>query len=304
MSGQGINTVCWRIGEAVLQGVLLEVTSFPKPGLVTPLSRGAHNDMNLQTFMLSSAAIAPCFTLCAAQGFKHQGELTDLLSNIRLIGIDYEKRLLECTDGVNTQRGILFSGSVLAAAAGYISAHDHSFDYANVSHTVSQMCRGLCQRDFSCIKTAQDAASKTSHTAGEQLYLRYGTTGIRGEAEAGFPTVLAHGLPALSRGLAAGFGMRYALVYCLLVIMSQCDDTTILWRGGKEALNQLKQRAAAIVTEDAHVLHESDEKTLQLESLNQFCMENRLSPGGSADLLAITVAMYLLKNEGILNEII
>lgn len=86
--------------------------------------------------------------------------------------------------------------------------------------------------------------------------------------------------------------------------MTQCDDTTILWRGGQEALIQLKQHANAIVSAEIDEIFESDAKILQWESLNQFCLENRLSPGGSADLLAITVAMYLLKNEGILNEIV
>lgn len=304
MSGQVINTACWQIGEAVLQGILLEVTTFPKPGLVTPISRGAHDDMNLQTFILSSATIAPCFTLCAEQGSIHQGTLIDLLMRIRPIGIEYERRLLLRTNGVNTQRGILFSGSILAAAAGYISAHSGSFEYANVSNTVREICSGLCQRDFSKIGQGLDSVMKTKNTAGEQLFLRYGVTGIRGEAEAGFPTVLQYGLPALTRGLMAGYGMRRALAYCLLVIMTQCDDTTILWRGGQEALIQLKQHANAIVSAEIDEIFESDAKILQWESLNQFCLENRLSPGGSADLLAITVAMYLLKNEGILNEIV
>lgn len=47
------------VGEVLLQAILLEVCSFPKPGLVTPVSTGSHSDMNLQTFLLSSSAIAP-----------------------------------------------------------------------------------------------------------------------------------------------------------------------------------------------------------------------------------------------------
>ncbi|WP_444459829.1 triphosphoribosyl-dephospho-CoA synthase [Rhodobacter capsulatus] len=64
-------TSAWSIGSAFLTGALLEISTHPKPGLVTPRSNGAHRDMNLQTFMVSSAVIAPCLYQCAEAGLDH-----------------------------------------------------------------------------------------------------------------------------------------------------------------------------------------------------------------------------------------
>jgi len=50
------------LGELATRSILLEVSSHPKPGLVTPFSQGAHRDMNFTLFMKSTAVLS--------QGFK------------------------------------------------------------------------------------------------------------------------------------------------------------------------------------------------------------------------------------------
>jgi len=71
------------IGECLLKAILMEVCAWPKPGLVTPLSQGAHTDMDIWLFITSSSTIAPCFTLCAIAGENHIGELTEFERNVR-----------------------------------------------------------------------------------------------------------------------------------------------------------------------------------------------------------------------------
>lgn len=273
------------IGEILLQSILLEVCSHPKPGLVSPRSNGSHSDMNLQTFLLSSSAIAPCFTLCAEAGIHHQGHPSFLLQRIRPIGIDYERRLLAVTQGVNTQRGILFSGSVLAAAAGRLYGLKQPLEFNALSQGVSHICQDLCLRDFAVLN------QRPAKTAGERLFTQYGVTGIRGEAEQGLPTVMHVGLPALIAAFDRGLSLSQALIDCLLSLISQCDDTNVLWRAGPERLAELKLRAMHIVSAGGLSVPGGEAR---INALSHWCCQHRISPGGSADLLALTIATYLL----------
>jgi len=276
-----------EIGSAVLTGLLLEVSAWPKPGLVAPRAMGAHRDMDLQTFMLSSAAIAPALYDCARAGLAHAGAPEALLPAIRAIGRDFDRRLLFSTHGVNTQRGALFCGGLLAAAAGAAAQEGGAPDVAAAFAMTARITHGLTDREL----VSRDPAR--ARTNGEILYRDYGVLGIRGEVEAGFPSVAFHGLPALRTALAAGHGLNDALVHTLLVLIAETEDTTILWRGGPEGLAFLQGEAVRILNLDGAL---SETGRAEIERLNAVCVERRLSPGGAADLLAVTAAAYLLEN--------
>jgi holo-ACP synthase / triphosphoribosyl-dephospho-CoA synthase len=64
-------------------------------------------------------------------------------------------------------------------------------DLADIKATVKQLLVGLVQDDL------QKKAATNQQTAGELQYRQYGLTGIRGEAQAGYPTVFDHGLPTM-----------------------------------------------------------------------------------------------------------
>ena len=238
------------IGECLLKALLMEASAWPKPGLVTPHSQGAHKDMDIWLFITSSSAIAPCFSACAHAGENHQGSPWELFTKIRAIGIHYENTLLRATQQVNTQRGILFSGTVLATAAGWLSGRGETLSYNALSQCVAELCRDLCRRDFAAL------AERPAQTHGEKLYVGFGITGVRGEAEQGFPLVCQIGLPALHQALA-----------------------------------EMKQYARRLVTQGG-MFNPAIEQ--QLADFNSWCMDKWVSPGGSADLLALCLAMYFL----------
>lgn len=273
------------IGECVLKAILMEACTWPKPGLVTPVSQGAHIDMDIWLFITSSVAIAPCFHACAQLGENHQGTPQKLFHAIRTTGVRYEQRLLQSTRQVNTQRGILFAGSLLAAAAGWLSGRQETLSYPALSRSVMALCHGLCRNDFAAL------AHRPPQTNGEKLHLEHGVTGVRGEAENGFPLVCAVGLPALHQALNAGLSWREALVHTLLALMAQCDDTTVLSRGGPAALAEMQRRAQRIITSGGMLSPDSESA---LNDFTAWCLEHWLSPGGSADSLALCLAMYFL----------
>lgn len=277
----------WEIGSAVLTGLLLEVSAWPKPGLVAPRSMGAHRDMDLQTFMLSSAAIAPALYACARAGLAHEGAPEALLPVIRAIGRDFDPRLLFSTHGVNTQRGALFCAGLLAAAAGAAAQEAAALDAAAVFAMAGRITQGLSEREL----VSRDPSR--ARTNGEILYRDYGVLGIRGEVEAGFPSVAFHGLPALRTALAEGHGLNHALVHTLMVLIAETEDTTILWRGGPEGLAFLQGEAVRILSLGGAL---SEAGRAEIERLSAVCVDRRLSPGGAADLLAVTAAVYLLEH--------
>lgn len=285
-----MDELSWEIGTAFLKGILFEVSTAPKPGLVSPCSRGAHQDMNLLTFMASSGTIAPAFYLCAQAGLEHQGPITSLLPQLRKIGIVYERNLLKATNGVNTQRGILFAAGLTCGAAGYLAQSTSHLTAENVCLALAELTQGLVARELKSIK--KTAGKKL--TAGEQLYLTYQVTGIRGEVEAGFPCIREKGLPALQTALQTGFCLNDCLVHVLLALMTCVEDTTILWRKNSTVLQKVKSWSAEILEKGSFFTEKGRKEIAQME---QYFLQENISPGGSADLLAMTIGLYLLENK-------
>jgi holo-ACP synthase / triphosphoribosyl-dephospho-CoA synthase len=111
-----------RIGRLALTAALFEASATPKPGLVDPVSRGAHRDMDYSTFLSSAAAIGPRFVEFAKLGRLHEGEPSGLLPALRETGKAAERDMFDATGGVNTHKGLIFSLGLLCAAAGRLAA--------------------------------------------------------------------------------------------------------------------------------------------------------------------------------------
>ncbi len=285
-----IEPKAWKIGTAFLKGVLLEVSSHPKPGLVSSISSGSHRDMDILTFMVSSAAISPAFFLCAQAGRNHKGAIEDLLPGIRRIGVLYEKELLKATGGVNTQRGILFAAGLLCGVAGYLSREKEDLKAEELFRKTAEMTRGIVDRELEQLTEGVNRKL----TAGELLYKKYGATGIRGEVEAGLPSVAKVGLPAFKEALQNCSQLNDCLVHTLLALMTSVDDTTILWRKDQETLIMVKEKAKEVLEKGSVFTKEGLETIKKLDE--EFVREN-ISPGGSADLVAVTASVYLLEKE-------
>jgi len=284
-----IEQEAWKIGEAFLKAILLEVSSHPKPGLVSAISMGSHRDMNILTFMVSSASIAPVFFLCAQAGRNHHGAIAELLPILRKIGAWGEKKLLETTKGVNTQRGILFAAGILCGAAGYLSQKTSSYKHEELFCVVSQLTEGIVFRELVNLDK-----NKGEFTAGEQLYLKYQVTGIRGEVEEGFPSVKEAGLPAFISAIDKGVNLNYCLIHTLISLMTCVKDTTILWRKNDKVLREVQSQAKKILQQGSVFTKQGMDLIMELD--RRFIKDN-ISPGGSADLLAVTIGTYLLENK-------
>lgn len=280
-----------KVGQYLTQAILLEVSTHPKPGLVTRLSNGAHKDMSIFTFMMSSAVLSKAFNDLQDIGQAHRGTLAELFCKLRSYGLGAEAELLRVTKGVNTQRGILFAGGIVSAVSGYAMNMGLSRDA--LLPMIKEMAAGLVARE---LKNLDHAAM----TAGEKLYYKYGITGIRGEVENGFPSVVNYGLPALEDAFDKGATINDALVHALISLMTVVEDSNVIWRTDYDTLLEV-QRIAKNILSLGSVFTEKGR--MAIAETERYFLQRRISPGGSADLLSVTITLYLLEHKEFPNDI-
>ena len=280
-----------KVGQYLTQAILLEVSTHPKPGLVTRLSNGAHKDMSIFTFMMSSAVLSKAFNDLQDIGQAHRGTLAELFCKLRSYGVGAEAELLRVTKGVNTQRGILFAGGIVSAVSGYAMNMGLSRDA--LLPLIKEMAAGLVAKE---LKNLDHAAM----TAGEKLYYKYGITGIRGEVENGFPSVVNYGLPALEDAFNKGATINDALVHALIALMTAVEDSNVIWRTDYQTLLEV-QRIAKDILNLGSVFTEKGR--MAIAETERYFLQRRISPGGSADLLSVTITLYLLEHKEFPNDI-
>lgn len=294
------------VAECALEALLLEVAATPKPGLVDRRNNGAHRDMNFYTFIRSALSLRPHFALMAQAGQDlAQKPPQELFNYVRILGLAAEKDMFAATNNINTHKGALFALGLLCASAGQAccrSADRSGWQPAALGQFVAQMSQGLCQRELADLNTlAAQATNATQATGavsltnaepdikmrptaalthGQRMYLQYGACGARGQAESGFAQVIKKYLPYLRDLKKQQLDQDEILVRTLLLIGADLDDTNILNRVGATKAAWAKEACAAL---HEHYTHEA---ACQLDDL---FIKERISPGGSADLLSVTI---------------
>ena len=128
-------------------------------------------------------------------------------------------------------------------------------------------------------------ARKTARTTGERLYLNYGLRGIRGELADGLPGVLDLSLPCFEKALETGRSRNDAGVLALMHLIARGTDTNMIARGGIETAIKAAEEARKLCAEQEFSVS-------KVRELDQAFIQENLSPGGCADLLAVTYFLY------------
>ncbi len=246
-----------RVAGLAVAALHAEIDLTPKPGLVDRRGPGAHHDMSAALLHDSADCLYAPLLECARAGAGLAAG-TALRARIGIIGRTGEAAMLAITRGVNTHRGALWALGLLSTAVGAGAAST-----AEILATAAQLAR-----------IADPAAPPPTPSHGAIARRRYGATGALGQAQSGFPTVTEHGLPALRAG-----GPTRAL----LALMAHLDDTCLLHRGGRAGLSDVQRAARAVLN-----------GTGSFDDLDRLCATRGLSPGGSGDLLAVTLFLDAL----------
>ncbi len=263
-----------KLSSLAEQSILAEISLTPKPGLVDQHSSGSHKDMNYQTFVDSTAAISSWFEELVHEGFTFQDhDLTKALPRLRNIGLQMESAMFEATGNVNTQKGIIFLMGLSLFACGQLFRQNEQFQAPVFRKIIQDICSGLVENEMNSSIT-----SGKSH--GEKIFLKYGFSGARGEAESGLATVLDFGLPQL---LQSENPDDETLTKCFLAIAANNNDTNILFRSNPEVLSTFKNLAKTAL---------EDFNPTNYSALIDVCKQENISPGGSADLLAVSIFVW------------
>ena len=302
------------IAQYATRALLEEVAVTPKPGLVDRANNGAHKDMDFSTFQASAAALprywGVCFGRGKAGGPHGDPELpetpSDTFASLRPLGKKAELTMLAATGGVNTHKGAIFTLGVLCGAIGRLYDPETGFpDTEAILNEAAAMTRETLEKELPAAHW---------NTAGEEAYRRYGTRGIRGQVADGLPAVREISLPVFKKLLADGLDRNHAAAVTLLHLIAHVEDTNLLHRGGPEGANWAREAVGAAIgrppeadadrgMQNAKCKMQSEQRTdgrvpslEEIAELDRQFIERNLSPGGCADLLAVTLFLESLSN--------
>jgi len=263
------------LAELAWQSLIAEAELTPKPGLIDCRGSGSHSDLSLDLMRRSADAIAPYFTRMALASADAQMN-TSLRAMVSSIGREAEAAMLRATSGSNAHKGAIWVLGLLVCAT--------SLSNGSLPEFVAEAAGYLAR--------LPDRARPQVVSHGDVVLQRYGATGARGEAYVNFPHVVKMGLPALRAARKSGRTVRYSRLAALLAIMSHLDDTCVLYRGGPEAQKIVHEGAARVIKIGGPGSSKGD---AALIALGLEFVSLRISPGGSADLLAATLFLDALE---------
>lgn len=257
------STIPYLVADLAERALRLELDTTPKPGLVDRRDNGAHKDMDYALMSKSISALRPYLTRLAVESAKDIDP-----AKIKEIGIEAEKAMLKATGGVNTHKGALFCIGLSVAAASCLACSTGAVEAYSFKELVS--------RAASEIPSARG-------THGAEAKRSFKAVGALENARAAYPELFTDWLPYY-RSLE---GDPFRCHKTLLHIMTTLDDTNILHRRGAEGLAHAEAEAARLL---------EDFSESGLSSLNKDFIRENISPGGSADMLSLTIFINSIIN--------
>ena len=257
------STIPYLVADLAERALRMELDTTPKPGLVDRRDNGAHKDMDYALMSKSISALRPYLTRLAVESAKDIDP-----AKIKEIGIEAEKAMLKATGGVNTHKGALFCIGLSVAAASNLASATGSVQVYSFKELVSRVASEI-------------PAAQGTHGAEAKRSFKVG--GALENARGAYPELFADWLPYYLSLEGDPFRCHKTLLH----IMTTLDDTNILHRRGEEGLARAKSEAARLL---------EDFSESGLSSLNKDFIRENISPGGSADMLSLTIFINSIIN--------
>ena len=265
-----------NISQILNQSIMEELNLDPKFGLVTPYTSGSHPDMNYELMIKAKEAIIPYLMEMFYETFKNMKE-NDLVINLQNIGKSAETAMFKATKGINAYKGLIFNLGLMISSIGYkLSRYE--------KRTIFEISQSFAKQLF----LNYDYSSKSY---GDKAFLEHSIKGVRGEALSGFSTVKK----ALNKLVDLS---SYSKIKTLIYLIINSEDTSMYQRAGSfERYLSVKKMFAELDLNNAK----------DIKRINDYCIANNLSFGGSADLLVLTIFIKIFNEkhlfyEGVINR--
>ena len=257
------SSIPYLVADLAERALRLELDTTPKPGLVDRRDNGAHKDMDYALMSKSISALRPYLTRLALESANDIDP-----AKIKEIGIEAEKAMLKATGGVNTHKGALFCIGLSVAAASNLASATGSVQVYSFKELVSRVASEI-------------PAAQGTHGAEAKRSFKVG--GALENARVAYPELFADWLPYYLSLEGDPFRCHKTLLHIMITL----DDTNILHRRGEEGLARAKSEAARLL---------EDFRESGLSSLNKDFIRENISPGGSADMLSLTIFINSIIN--------
>lgn len=258
--------------KKVERALIEEVRLSPKPGLVDLTSNGSHEDMDYSLFIRSAITLTPYFYKMAQAAFGRPIN-QKLREEIARIGREAEIAMFQATNQINTHKGAIWALGLFVSVT---------------SNQISQESKVNRERLFDAVaKLAaypDRAYEETLVTHGQNVQKRFNVSGALGEARAGYPHVKL-ALNESAKHPLEPKENRY--LHMLLALICSLEDTCILYRSDKQTLEKVHFLASEA--------NRAPLPNTAFYQLIEYCESQRISPGGSADLLAVSIFILSLE---------
>lgn len=247
-----------------VQSLYDELALFPKPGLVSFVDSGAHDDMDGLLFYRS---------LCSLRHYFYQigvhAALDCPAKELVPFGLKAEKTMQAVTKGINTHRGAIFSLGILCASICKLSSERRHFSTADLHLHIVEYWADYLRNDH-----------QIAPSHGQTVKAKYGFADATQLAIQGYKPVfdVFHELSGERTRDKTILGLK---AYHRL--FNQLDDLNVIYRTGPEGLHfARKQLNAAFVEGDEKV-----QMITQALKLHHLFSAKNISPGGVADMLGL-----------------